>query len=179
MEGYSDKLVEALDFAVDIWEKSLLAGKIEKLGYAGQLHRFAVFSLPQIAKIVRVPSRYIYEEFRPNGAKGGRFDPQTLSTLARIRRLQIEGKKIPDRLIRLGIEGGTSFTCITALTKISYSKYYELARETTAKQVESPVVPQTRENILALRERGLTQVEIAHATGLDQPRVSRILRGQR
>lgn len=187
MAGYygGDKWLEALELGADVWAKADMAGKLEKMGYAADLHRFGVFSLPQIAKIVRLNPKFIYAEFRPNSAKGGRFDPQTLSTLVRIRRAHLEGRKVPDRLIQVGIEGGTSFTCITALAKIPYSKYYDVARAAAAeeKKVTKPVyvsvAPETKENVFSLREQGLTQLEIANATGLDQPMVSRILRGLR
>lgn len=178
-----DKVLGALELAEDLWGKAVLANKEEKMGFAAQLHREAHFSLPQIAKIVRLPARYIYEEFRPNGGKGGRFDPESLSTLVVIRRNHVKGLPIADALIRGGILSGTSYTCLTALTRIPYSKYYEVARQVAAPEKGfTPAVKvsdQQRKNVLGLREKGLNQYEIAHATGLDQPLVSRILRGLR
>jgi predicted XRE-type DNA-binding protein len=187
LAGYqADKLLEALELAHGIWEKTVLADKMEKMGFAAELHRYAVFSLPQLAKIVRLNPRYIYDEFKPNAEKGGRFDPATLNILVRVRRYHVEGKRIPENLIRMGIQGGTSYTCLTALTRISYSKYYDLARKVVISTegeekvtARSSVSEQRRANVLALRDKGLTQKEIAHATGLDQPMVSRILRGLR
>lgn len=134
MAGYTaDTILEALELAGEVWSKTTLGLKEEKLSYAHELHRFRLFSLPQIAKIVRLNSRYIYEELSPNAKKGGRFDPATLSTLARIRRAHIQGQRVPHQLISMGIKGGTSYTCLTALTKIPYSNYYEVAREAAAR----------------------------------------------
>lgn len=176
----TDKLLEALELADEIWVKAQFGDKVEKLGYAAQLNRLGVFSLPQIAKIVRLNSRYIYEEMQPKAKKGGRFDPATLSTLARIRRLRVEQRMvIPHALIRTAIEGGTSYSCMVALTGIPYSKYYEVARMVQHKAQETPalVAGVQREEIFKLREKGLSQPEIAQATGIDQPTVSRVLKG--
>lgn len=135
MAGYQgDRTLEALELASDIWTKTAMAAKVEKMGYAADLHRMAHFSLPQIAKIVRINARFIYEEFTPNAKKGGRFDPQTLSTLARIRRAHLEGEKVPKQLIGMGIRGGTSYSCLTALTGISYSAYYEVSVQVNAQR---------------------------------------------
>lgn len=174
-----DKLLEALELAGEIWEKSALGDKMEKLGYAAQLNRFGVFSLPQIAKIVRINSRFLYEEMVPKAEKGGRFDPQTLSTLVRIRRIRVERKAVPHALIRTAIEGGTSYSCMVVLTGIPYSKYYEVSRVVTAKaqQVPALVAGVQRDEIFKLRGRGLTQQEIATATGVDQGTISRVLKG--
>ena len=181
-----DRVLEAFQLAADIWSHTIMAEKLEKLEYAEKLHPLGVFSLPQIAKIVRLNSRYIYEKFEPNSPKGGRFEPATLSTLVRIRRLFLNGEDIPHNLIRLGIQGGTSYTCLTALTRIPYSKYYEVARAQRVEREKSPTLntpsrldQDQRASVLALRAKGLTQNEIAFATGLDQPLVSRILRGLR
>jgi hypothetical protein len=174
-----DKLLEALELAGDIWEKSALGDKMEKLGYAAQLNRFGVFSLPQIAKVVRINSRFLYEEMKPKADKGGRFDPQTLSTLVRIRRCRLERKVVPHALIRTGIEGGTSYSCMVKLTGIPYSKYYEVARLVSHRAHDIPalVAGVQRDEIFKLRERGLTQQEIATATGVDQGTISRVLKG--
>ena len=133
MAGWKlDKVLDALDTAIEIWDKTRLGMKEEKLAYAHQLHKFEHFSLPQIAKIVRLNSRYIYDELTPNAKKGGRFDPQTLSTLSRIRRAHLQGQKIPHQLISMGIKGGTSYSCLTALTRIPYSAYYEVSVQVAA-----------------------------------------------
>lgn len=128
--GYTgDKVLEALETAEEVWERCVLADKQEKMGYAAKLYRYEHFSIPQIAKIVRLASRYLYVEFQPNADKGGRFDPATLSTLAKIRRLHVQGRRVPDALVRIGVQGGTSYTCLTVLTRIPYSAYYEAGRE--------------------------------------------------
>lgn len=176
-----DKLLEALELGDEIWGKSALGDKLEKLGFAAQLNRLGVFSLPQIAKIVRINSRFLYEEMQSKADKGGRFDPQTLSTLARIRRCKMERKMIPHALIRTGIHGGTSYSCMVRLTGITYSKYYEVAREVAAGNAPVPSQPIVggvmRDEIHKLRGLGLTQQEISQATGVDQPTISRVLKG--
>lgn len=186
----TDRVLFALELAGDIWGKATAAIREEKLAYAHQLWRLEHFSLPQIAKIVRLNARYIYEELKPNNAKGGRFDPATLSTLARIRRAYLQGEKVPHQLIGMGIKGGTSYSCLTALTKIPYSAYYEVSRTAVAEaeqdklksftnQPKAVEVAERRATVHSLRDKGLTQMEIAYATGIDQPMVSRILRGLR
>lgn len=203
-----DRVLEALEAATDIWGKTFFAQKEEKLLYARQLHKFEHFSLPQIAKIVRINPRYVYEELTPGRAKGGRFDPATLSTLVRIRQAHLQGQKVPHQLVSMGIKGGTSYSCLTALTKIPYSAYYEVSvtanaeleqealkgqtriarsAEAQAKRVEKQsVISETREffemrkkEIFKLRESGLTTREIGRATGANHGYVSRVLRGER
>lgn len=176
-----DKLLTALERAAEIWELSALGEKTEKLGYAAELNRFGVFSLPQIAKIVRINSRFLYEEMQPKADKGGRFDPGTLSTLARIRRCRLERKTVPYALIRTGIEGGTSYSCMVRLTGIPYSKYYEVARMVAHRAHEVPVLVAgvQRDEIFKLREQGLTQGQVSQATGVDQPTISRVLKGMK
>lgn len=191
MAGFhKDKVLEALEEAVDIWEKTVLANRSDKLAYAHVLWRYEHFSLPQIAKIVRLNARYVYEELIPNGAKGGRFDPQTLSTLARIRRALLQGERVPDALVRMGIMGGTSFTCMTVLTGLSYGAYYDVARK-AAERAEQETLKgsysrerdlqwqKRREEFFKLREQGLNQYEIERVTGVDQSTVSKVLRGVR
>lgn len=151
MAGWKlDKVLDALDTAIEIWDKTRLGMKEEKLAYAHQLHKFEHFSLPQIAKIVRLNSRYIYDELTPNAKKGGRFDPQTLSTLSRIRRAHLQGQKIPHQLISMGIKGGTSYSCLTALTRIPYSAYYEVSVQVAAELAQEGLKGSTR------RERSTT-----------------------
>lgn len=202
-----DRVLEALEAAADIWGKTFFAQKEEKLSYAYQLHKFEHFSLPQIAKIVRINPRYVYEELTPNKAKGGRFDPATLSTLVRIRQAHLQGQKVPRQLVSMGIKGGTSYSCLTALTKIPYSAYYEVSVEANAELEQeslkaytvdrSPeanaerarkntLIQETKEffemrkkEIFKLREAGLSQREIGRATGTDSGYVSKVLRGER
>lgn len=191
MAGFhKDKVLEALEEAVDIWEKTVLANRSDKLAYAHVLWRYEHFSLPQIAKIVRLNARYVYEELLPNGAKGGRFDPQTLSTLARIRRALLQGERVPDALVRMGIMGGTSFTCMTVLTGLSYGAYYDVARKATDR-AEQEAMKGTyaseravdweyrRKEVHKLREQGLNMPAIGQAMGIDKSTVSKILRGVR
>jgi hypothetical protein len=202
-----DKVLGALEQAAEIWEKTVLGMKEEKLAYAHQLHRFEHFSLPQIAKIVRLNSRYIYEELQPNNTKGGRFDPQTLSTLVRIRRAHLQGEKVPRQLISMGIKGGTSYSCLTSLTRISYSAYYDVSVEANAELEQEALKGQTRiarsaaaraereererqiaekrayfemrrKEILSLGEEDWGVREIGRIVGANHGVVSKILRGK-
>jgi len=182
---HRDKRLEALELAEELWQESYYADKQQKLGYAAQLHRFGVFSLPQIAKVVRLNPRYIYDELSPNAEKGGRFEPETLNAMVRIRRCIILGQKVPEALVRTGIGAGTSYTCLVALTGLPYATYYEVSREVKArldqenlkmaKQTKAGVA-QNREEVLKLRANGLTTKEISHALDLHQVSVQRILR---
>jgi hypothetical protein len=203
-----DRVLAALEAAEEIWDKTVLGMKEEKLAYAHQLWRYEHFSLPQIAKIVRLNSRFIYEELRPNNTKGGRFDPATLSTLARIRRAHLQGERVPRQLISMGIKGGTSYTCLTALTRIPYSAYYEVSVEANAeleqealkgrtRMVRSEVAQEKRtekdriiaekraffesrkQEIRSLGEKDWSTREIGLAVGANSGYVSRVLRGER
>jgi hypothetical protein len=202
-----DRVLEALEAAVDIWDKTVMGMKEEKLAYANQLWRYEHFSLPQIAKIVRINPRYIYEELQPNNTKGGRFDPATLSTLVRIRRSYLQGQKIPRQLVSMAIKGGTSYSCVTALTGISYSAYYEVSVEANAELVQEGLKGKTRiarsevaqaerdarerliaekrayfemrkQEILSLGKEDWGVREIGRIVGANHGTVSKILRGK-
>lgn len=120
-----DKKLEALEQASFYWQKAFYADNLTKLAYAADLHKYEIFSLNQIAKICRVrPVELSRYHLKPN-AKGGRFEPETLTALAAMRRSHLKGDKVSPKLIEICVNGGTSFSCATALTGIAYSSYYK------------------------------------------------------
>jgi hypothetical protein len=186
---HSDKILSALTDAIAAWDGCVYGSKNEKLHWAHTVHKHGVFSIPQIAKIVRLPARYIYDEMAPNNPKGGgRFDPQTLSALKRIRHAHVLGEKISHSLLKLAISGGTSYSCIVTLTGIPYSTYYpeasltqeELAALPEKKMKFAPKIsPELADEIRRMWGQRYSKADIARATGLEESSVSRFLRREK
>jgi hypothetical protein len=96
-----------------------------KLDMARELHGFELFSLNQLAKIVRINVKFIAAGLKKNAA-GGKFEPEALSTLIAIRQIQLtRGERVPRSLLRIALEADTSFSCVVRLTGISYGSYYK------------------------------------------------------
>jgi hypothetical protein len=91
---------------------------------AQELYGYEMFSLTQLAKIVRLNTKYIAAVLKKNSA-GGKFEPEALTSLIAMRVQQMQKERITPALLRIVLESGTSFSCAVALTGISYSSYYK------------------------------------------------------
>lgn len=122
-----DARLEALQHAHRIWQSSnnLHMTTARKLEMAKELYEHKMFSLNQLAKIVRLPTVYLTREGLTANAAGGRFDPSSLTTLIAMRKTKILGERCPARLIEVCVEAGTSWSCAATLTGIAYSNYYK------------------------------------------------------
>ena len=120
----SDERLLALKYAEICWKRTFYAEREAKLYYAEELHAYGIFSLNQLAKIVRLePVALTRHGLKPN-AGGGRFEPESLSMLVSLRKSKIEGNKLPVNLVATCMESGTSWSCAANLTGIPYSSYY-------------------------------------------------------
>lgn len=119
-----DQKLEALMQAEFYWRKAFYADNLTKLAYAQDLDKYSIFSASQLAKIVRTHTPALLREGITGSNRGGRFEPETLSTLIMLRKLRIKGDTIPTNLIEVALEGGTSWSCASYLTGIAYSNYY-------------------------------------------------------
>jgi hypothetical protein len=130
-----DRQLAALQLAKKYWMEARNADTKHKLQLAGELHAFELFSLNQLAKIVRINTKYVAAAFKSN-AKGGRFEPEALSCLIQMRKCVVDGTRVQPSLLRLTLEGGVSFSCAVTLTGISYSSYYkEIPRQFRREEV--------------------------------------------
>ena len=118
-----DRQLAGLRLAKQYWMDSRNADRELKLEMARELHTFELFSLNQIAKILRINVKYIAAELRKN-AVGGKFEPEALSSLIIMRQMQLNNQRIQPSLLRLVLDTGTTFSCTVALTGISYGSYY-------------------------------------------------------
>lgn len=135
-----DRQLEGLKLAKTYWMEARNADNKHKLQLARDLHGFELFSLNQLAKIVRINIKYVAGVLKSN-AKGGRFEPEALSCLVQMRKCVVEGTRVQPSLLRLTLEAGVSFSCAVTLTGISYSSYYReipraFRREEVARAVE-------------------------------------------
>jgi hypothetical protein len=111
------------------------ADKEHKVSMARELYEYEMFSLTQLAKIVRLNTRTVAMHLSKNSV-GGRFSPEALTSLIAMRQQQLQRERVTPSLLRVVLESGTSFSCAVALTGISYSSYYkdvpkEFRRETS------------------------------------------------
>ena len=118
-----DRQLAGLRLAKQYWMDARIAPKDIKLEFAKELHTFNLFSLNQIAKIVRINVKYVAAILKKN-AVGGKFEPEALSSLIIMRQMQLSGQRIQPSLLRLVLDTGTTFSCTVALTGISYGSYY-------------------------------------------------------
>lgn len=140
-----DRKLAALQLAKKYWMESRNADNKHKLQLATELHSYEVFSLNQLAKIVRINVKYVAALLKSN-ATGGRFEPEALSSLIAIRQYAVRKEQVPASLLKLTLEGGVSFSCAVTLTGISYSKYYrEIPREFKREEVAEGVRKQRNE----------------------------------
>lgn len=182
MSIHGDKTLEALDLAAEYWLKAAYSSKDERIGMAAKLHRFKHFSTPQLAKIVRINARYLYDEFGKSEGHGGRFDPATLSSLSKVRMAHLTQSRVPTRLLAVVVKGGTSFSCAARLAGIPYSTYYnEMNGLAKAEAEKNPkympkVTPELKEEIFKLKRRGVFYHEIAPLVGVSRSTVIRVIK---
>lgn len=120
-----DRNLAGLRLAKQYWMDSRNADRKLKLDMARELHGFELFSLNQLAKIVRINVKFIAASLKKN-ATGGKFEPEVLSTLVAIRQIQLtRGERVPKSLLRIALDSDTSFSCVVRLTGISYGSYYK------------------------------------------------------
>lgn len=132
-----DRKLAGLKLANHYWQKSYsdLVGSMQKLEMAKELHEYGMFSLSQIAKIVRLQVVALTREGMTRNATGGRFEPETLTTLIAMRQSRLLGERVPVRLIEICTKGGTSWSCAATLTGVSYSNYYKNVPKEMAAEV--------------------------------------------
>jgi hypothetical protein len=131
-----DRQLAALKLAQKYWMESRNADRKLKVQMARELHGFELFSLNQLAKIVRTNVKVIAGVLEKN-AKGGRFTAETLSSLIIMRQQLLANKRVSPMLLRLALQAGTSFSCIVSLTGLSYGAYYrDIPREFRREEID-------------------------------------------
>lgn len=149
-----DQKLEALTQAEFYWRKAFYADNLTKLAYAQDLDKYKAFSLSQLAKIVRTHTSSLSREGVSGGDRGGRFEPESLSTLIILRKLRVEGQNIPVNLIETALAGGTSWSCASFLTGIAYSSYYNKGGEVGDTIRAVPLKPTEKQAIvIAMRAK--------------------------
>lgn len=125
-----DNRLRVLEKAAKFWKLSVYGDTKEKLAYAQELHAERMFSLNQLAKIVRLSVPTVARVLKKN-SPGGRFAPESLSSLTYMRKVVIAGEKIPMNLVRSVVAGGTSISEISRLTGAAETQMYVQYKATT------------------------------------------------
>lgn len=148
-----DKHLEALTQAEFYWRKAFYEGRLTKLAYAEDLHRYGIFSLTQIAKCVRLHTAELSRHgLAPNG-KGGRFEPESLPSLIYLRKQRLKSESVSTSMVKGCIDGGTSWACISYLCGIAYSSYYNSGGALLGSRIRARVLKTTEKQaiVIALR----------------------------
>lgn len=124
-----DSRYYALFEANRVWKAAFMATPAERLDMAREVHRLRAFSLNQVAKICRLSPSTVARKLRAN-APGGRFEPESLTTLMVIRKLVTDQEKIDNHLIHMVVETGTSINTIHRLTGAHAGTMYEQVKPT-------------------------------------------------
>lgn len=120
-----DRRYKALKHANSVWQAAFMMNSRERISYIRELHEYELFSLNQLAKICRVSVATVSRKF-PSNAGGGRFDPQTLTSLMQIRRAVLSRDQLHRYMIRQCVEHGTSLGTIARLTGTSRPTLYRV-----------------------------------------------------
>lgn len=118
-----DRLLKGLERAKDVWHLSAVADRKERMVMAHELHAMEMFSLNQLAKICRLSVPTVCRKLTKN-ATGGRFQPESLSSLVYIRKVVMMGERLPTSIIRTAVSSGTSVSTIARLTGASETTLY-------------------------------------------------------
>lgn len=118
-----DKRYRALKHAQQVWKVTAVADRKDRLAYAQELHVHKLFSLNQLAKITRLSVPTVARALSKN-SPGGRFTPESLSSLTYLRKVVIAGEQIPMNLVRSLVEDGTSISEISRLTGAPETQMY-------------------------------------------------------
>lgn len=119
-----------LERAERIWMMSLVAGNKEKLEFARELNGYHIFSIRQIAKIVRMSNSALANQITKQGV-GGRFNPESLTALITLRKLVANKQPLPMGMVRAVIEAGTSVSVLCRLTGAHHPTMYVRLKEST------------------------------------------------
>jgi hypothetical protein len=149
-----DRQLAGLQLAHRYWLESRNADNTIKRSFARDIHAFELFSLNQLAKIVRTNVKNVAMELKANSG-GGRFEPEALSTLVAIRKCVLEGTRVAPSLLRIALGAGCSYSCVVTLTGIKYSSYYrEIPKEFRREEIADSNARQAAEDSENLRVEG-------------------------
>lgn len=118
----------ALFEANRVWKLTYLATQPEKIELVKDIYKLRTFSLNQIAKICRLSPSTVSRR-HPANSPGGRFEPESLTTLMVIRKLVTDLEPIESHLVQMVVKAGTSVNEVARLTGAPASTMYNQARE--------------------------------------------------
>lgn len=126
-----DPKYAALYEARRLWRITHIANHQERLRYAAELWEHRSYSLRQISKVCRISSATLARNNLRANAGGGRFEPESLTTLMIIRKLVLTKQKVPTYMIQQAVESGTSINAVAKLTGAAGGTMYKSAKLTT------------------------------------------------
>lgn len=173
----NDKKLDCLKMADLYWRKAFYAHRDIKIAYAKDLHEYGLFSLSQLAKIVRLRTVDLTRAGLKANAKGGRFEPETLTALISMRQSRLLEEKIPTRLVEIVVNGGTSWSCAAALTGLAYATYAkDVPAIDTRKKREVKFTAKDREAIVRAIRAGADRKLLAAEYSAHEETIGRIYR---
>lgn len=119
-----DPKLNALSEAASAWANTLYQSSEQRIRTAKDLHTYGLFSLNQLAKIVRLTPGGVSRHCAKNDNTGGRFQPEALSVLVHLRKGYLAEHTVNANLVQAAVDAGCSASCIAALTGINYPAVY-------------------------------------------------------
>lgn len=119
-----DPFLAALEEANEAWASTRYKSQAERIEVAKDLHQYKLFSLNQLAKIVRLSPAGVSRHCTKTSNTGGRFQPEALSVMVHLRKNYLAGFTVNANLVQAAVDAGCSASCIAALTGLAYPSVY-------------------------------------------------------
>lgn len=119
-----DLYLGALEEAARAWANSMYASPAERIQMAKDLHQYKLFSLNQLAKIVRLTPAGVSRHCKKHDNTGGRFQPEALAVLIYLRKNYVKDGTVNTNLVQAAVEAGCSASGLSKLVGINYPRIY-------------------------------------------------------
>jgi hypothetical protein len=123
-KGVHDRMLRRLSLAAAYWRLSEISPRSERLAMAHDLDD-GELSLSNIAALTRLSVTTVSRHLPERERNGGRFAPESLSSLRYLRSQVIQGQKPSFPQLRAAVEAGTSLATAARLIGVSNPHLYQ------------------------------------------------------
>ena len=126
-KGITDPMLRRVTLAAEYWRLSAISPHSERLAMAGELDD-GEWSLSNLAALTRTGIKTLSRHLPARERKGGRFAPESLSSLRYLRTLVIQGLPLSVPQLRTVEEAGTSLSMAGRLIGVTDVYLYQMTR---------------------------------------------------
>lgn len=126
-KGLTDPMLRRITLAAEYWRLSAISPRSERMDMAAELDD-GEWSLSNLADLTRTSIQSLSRHLPKRERKGGRFAPESLSSLRYLRSLVIQGLPLSVPQLRTVEEAGTSLSTAARLIGVSDPILYRLTR---------------------------------------------------